>query len=143
MRNCCLITLKKHRNGHRRYSISFSEKFLNIHWTKVANGKCSVKKVFLVVDRAVKLTCFEWPVKWDGFFLYFFVPETFWLWTYLEELRIINCDCWEMSSQVFHLNLAKLGNFRLLQLERLIFAEHTEMRWWTGLFLKNKYRPMK
>ena len=122
MRNCCLITLKKHSNGHRRYSISFSEKFLNIHWTKVANGKCSVKKVFLVVDRAVKLTCFEWPVKWDGFFLYFFVPETFWLWTYLEELRIINCDCWEMSSQVFHLNFSKTREFSSITAGKAYFC---------------------
>ena len=31
---------------------------INIHRTKVASDKCSVKKVFLVVDGAVKVTCF-------------------------------------------------------------------------------------
>ena len=34
-----------------------SEKLCNIHRTKVATDKCSVKKLFLVVDRAVKATC--------------------------------------------------------------------------------------
>ena len=36
---------------------SCSEKLRDIRRTKVAKGKCYVKKVFLVVDRAVKLTC--------------------------------------------------------------------------------------
>ena len=30
----------------------------SIHRTKVTSDKCSVKKVFLMVDRAVKVTCF-------------------------------------------------------------------------------------
>ena len=30
----------------------------NIHRTKVAGDKCSVKKMFLVVNRTVKVTCF-------------------------------------------------------------------------------------
>ena len=34
-------------------------KTYNIHKTKVANNKCSVKKLFLVVDIAVKMTRFN------------------------------------------------------------------------------------
>ena len=33
-------------------------KLCNIRRKKVASDKCSVKKVFLVVDRAVKVMCF-------------------------------------------------------------------------------------
>ena len=32
--------------------------FCNIHWAKLASDTCSMKKAFLVVNRAVKDTCF-------------------------------------------------------------------------------------
>ena len=41
------------------YKKAHSEKLCNIRSTKVASNKCSVKKLFLVVDRAVKETCFN------------------------------------------------------------------------------------
>ena len=36
----------------------YQKAVLNIHRTKKASDKCAVKKVFFVVDRAVKVTCF-------------------------------------------------------------------------------------
>ena len=41
------------------YKETCSLKLCNIPKTKVASDKCSVKKLFLVVDRAVKVTCFD------------------------------------------------------------------------------------
>ena len=37
--------------------VFYKKAFYNIHRTKVASDKCSVKKVLLGVDRDVKLTC--------------------------------------------------------------------------------------
>ena len=52
--NTCLKNIFK-RLG---LEVSIEKLLYNVYSAKVASGKCSVKKVFLVVDRAVKVTCF-------------------------------------------------------------------------------------
>ena len=52
--NTCLKNIFK-RLG---LEVSIEKLLYNIYSAKVASDKWSVKKVFLVVDRAVKVTCF-------------------------------------------------------------------------------------
>ena len=52
--NTCLKNIFK-RLG---LEVSIEKLLYNIYSAKVASDKCYVKKVFLVIDRAVKVACF-------------------------------------------------------------------------------------